>query len=58
MLCKMIEMSDHECKDCKHSNNLKGCAQHHVETARKLIKEGKLEEADKNLKGIQEHLKE
>jgi hypothetical protein len=47
-----------ECKACKYANNLKGCAAHHVETARKLIAEGKLDEADKNLKGIQQHLQE
>ena len=47
-----------ECKKCKYSKDLKGCASHHVETARKLIAEGKVEEADQNLKGIQQHLKE
>jgi hypothetical protein len=46
------------CKGCEHADNLKGCAQHHVETARNLLAEGKVEEADENLKGIQNHLKE
>ena len=48
----------HTCKGCKHADNLHGCASHHVETARNLIAEGKIEEADENLKGVQEHLKE
>ena len=47
-----------ECKNCKHAKDLKGCASHHVETARKLIAEGKVKEADENLMGIQKHLKE
>jgi hypothetical protein len=47
-----------ECKACKYANDLKSCAAHHVETARKLIADGKLDEADKNLKGIQQHLQE
>ena len=46
------------CKGCKHANDLHGCASHHIEAARSLIAEGKVEEADQNLKGIQEHLKE
>jgi hypothetical protein len=55
----MIKMSDkHVCKGCQHAKDLKGCATHHVEIARSLIAEGKTEEADENLKGIQEHLKE
>ena len=47
-----------ECKSCKYARDLKGCASHHIETARNLIAEGKIEEADENLKGIQQHLKE
>jgi hypothetical protein len=47
-----------ECKACKYANDLKGCASHHVETARKLLAEGKIDEADENLKGIQRHLQE
>lgn len=55
----MIKMSvKHTCKGCQHAKDLKGCATHHVETARNLIAEGKIAEADENLKGIQEHLKE
>jgi hypothetical protein len=55
----MIKMSEkHACKSCQHVYDLKGCATHHVETARSLIAEGKIEEADESLKGIQEHLKE
>jgi hypothetical protein len=49
-------MSD--CKGCKYAKDLKGCTSHHVETARKLISEGKIKEADESLKGIQKHLQE
>ena len=55
----MFKMSEkNTCKGCPHTHDLKGCATHHIETARNLIAEGKIEEADENLKGIQEHLKE
>jgi hypothetical protein len=47
-----------ECKSCKYADDLKGCASHHIDTARNLIAEGKIEKADENLKGIQHHLKE
>ncbi|MFC1803365.1 hypothetical protein ACFL0D_05295 [Thermoproteota archaeon] len=47
-----------ECKSCKFADDLMGCASHHVDTARKLLSEGKTEEADDSLKGIQQHLKE
>lgn len=46
------------CKGCPHAQDLKGCATHHVETARSLLAEGKTEEADESLEGIQRHLKE
>ena len=46
------------CKSCRHAHDLKGCATHHLETARSLIAEGRTEEADETLKGIQQHLKE
>jgi len=59
MICKMIKMSEkNTCKGCQHAHDLKECASHHVETARSLLAEGKIEEADENLKGIQEHLNE
>ncbi len=55
----MIKMSEkNTCKGCAHAHDLKGCATQHIETARNLIAEGKIEEADENLMGIQEHLKE
>jgi hypothetical protein len=55
----MIKMSEkHACKGCKCAHDLKSCASHHVETARNLIAEGKIEKADESLKGIQQHLKE
>ena len=46
------------CGGCKHAHDIKGCATHHVETARSLIAEGKIAEADESLKGILEHLKD
>jgi len=52
-----IMSEENTCKRCPHAHDLKGCASHHVETARSLIAEGNVEEADENLKGIQEHLK-
>jgi hypothetical protein len=59
MVCKMDEMTDKSgCEGCQHSHDLRGCASHHIETARNLIAEGKIEEADENLKGIQRHLRE
>lgn len=47
-----------ECKKCEHSNNLKGCAQKHAATARKLMSKGKIKEADENLVNFEKHLKE
>jgi hypothetical protein len=46
-----------ECKNCKFANDVKGCAQTHTETALKLLSEGKVEEAQKNLESLQTHLK-
>jgi len=55
----MDEMTEKStCKGCQHSHDLKGCASHHIETARGLIAKGKIEEADENLKGIQQRLGE
>jgi hypothetical protein len=47
-----------ECECCKYANDVKGCASKHTETALKLIAEGKVEEAQKNLENLQTHLKE
>ena len=47
-----------ECKSCKYAHDVKGCASTHTETALKLLAEGKTEEAKKNLKNLQKHLKE
>jgi hypothetical protein len=47
-----------ECKACKYANDLKGCASTHAETALRLLAEGKIEEAQKNLESLQTHLKE
>jgi len=47
-----------ECKTCKYANDAKGCASTHAETALKLLAEGKVEEAQKNLESLQAHLKE
>jgi soluble cytochrome b562 len=37
---------------------MKGCASTHAETALKLLSEGKVEEAQKNLENLQAHLRE
>lgn len=42
---------------CEHAQNLHGCASKHVGEARKMISEGKFDEADNQLKGLEEHLK-
>jgi hypothetical protein len=47
-----------ECKSCKYAHDLKGCASTHAETALKLLAEGKVEEAQKNLESLQAHLRE
>lgn len=46
------------CKGCKFSKDLKGCASHHAEEALRLLSEGKVDEAEENLKGLQQHLEE
>ena len=56
MVSKMTENST--CSDCEFSKDLKGCASHHAEEALRLLSEGKVEEAEDNLKGLQQHLKE
>ncbi len=47
-----------ECGSCKYANDVKGCASSHAQTALKLLAEGKVEEARKNLESLQAHLKE
>ena len=47
-----------ECKKCKYAHDMKGCASTHTETALKLLDEGKVEEAKKNLESLQTHLHE
>ena len=46
------------CKECKHAHDVKGCASTHAETALKLLAEGKVGEAKKNLESLQTHLSE
>jgi len=46
------------CKECKNVHDVKGCASIHAKTALKLLAEGKVEEAQKNLENLQTHLKE
>jgi len=46
------------CKGCKFSHDLKGCASSHANEAIKLLADGEIEEAKKNLEGLQSHLKE
>ena len=47
-----------ECKGCKFANDLKGCASSHAESALKLLADGKVDEAQKSLEGLQSHLEE
>jgi len=47
-----------ECKGCKFSKDMKGCASHHADNALKLLAEGKVEEAQKNLEGLKAHTTE
>lgn len=47
-----------ECKSCKYAHDVKGSASTHAETALKLLAEGKVGEAQKNLENLQKHLKE
>jgi hypothetical protein len=46
------------CHECEYAKDLHGCASKHVGEARKMISEGKFEEADKNLHSLEKHLKE
>jgi len=50
--------SKNECHGCEHAKNLRGCASKHIGQARKMISEGKFEEADEQLNSIEKHLKE
>ena len=47
-----------ECKGCKFSKDMNGCASHHADTALKMLAEGKIEEAQKNLEGLKAHTTE
>ena len=47
-----------ECHKCEYAENLHGCASKHVEEARRMISEGKFEEADRQLYSLEKHLKE
>ncbi len=46
------------CKECKFANDLKGCASSHATESLKLLADGKVEEATKNLEGLKSHLNE
>ena len=55
----MIDMSKNtKCGVCEHADDLKGCAFKHVAEARRLISQGKVEEADSQLSSFEKHLKE
>jgi len=47
-----------ECKKCQYATDVKGCASTHAEAALKLLAEGKVEEAKRNLESLQTHLNE
>jgi hypothetical protein len=46
------------CHECEYAKDLHRCASHHVGEARKMISEGKVEEADRQLYSFEKHLKE
>ncbi len=54
MMSKMTEKQT--CGDCKFSEDIKGCASYHTSEALKLLSEGRVKEAEENLKGLKQHL--
>jgi hypothetical protein len=51
-------MSIEGCEGCKLAEDLKSCAKIHVMEARRLLSEGKIEEADSHLQSLGSRLKE
>ena len=47
-----------ECEECEFRHDIKGCVLKHITKARKLISEGRLEDADAELRYVEKHLKE
>ena len=47
-----------KCRVCEHAEDLRGCASKHISKARRLISQGKVEEADSELSSFERHLKE
>lgn len=45
-------------KKCVHEKDARGCALHHIEKARTLLREEKITEADDMLRYAEEHLRE
>jgi len=50
-LCREVR-----CGACEYAEDLRGCASKHVAEARRLISEGKVEEANGQLVGLEKHL--
>jgi len=46
------------CVECECKEDLKGCVKKHVASARKLLDEGKIQEAKAHLANLENHLKE
>ncbi len=46
------------CVECEYKEDLKGCVKKHITSARKLLDEGKIEEAKAHLASLENHLKE
>ena len=46
------------CVECEYKEDLKGCVKKHVASARKLLDEGKIEEAKAHLASLENHLRE
>ena len=45
------------CMKCEYKDDLKSCVKKHIETARKLLDQGKIEEAKAELESLKKHLK-
>jgi hypothetical protein len=50
-------MSIEDCEGCKLAGDLMSCAKMHVMEARRLLSEGKIEDADSHLQSLESRLK-
>ncbi|MCS7385154.1 MAG: hypothetical protein NDF55_00245 [archaeon GB-1867-005] len=45
------------CTECEYKDDLRSCVKKHIEAARKLLDQGKIEEAKAELESLEKHLK-